>query len=361
MSSVFNSKRTIVIGVAVFIFLRMQIESFAGEEWELITQIPTQREDFATAVVENKVYLIGGTLSKNREGPFGISTAEVYDTQTNTWRRVADMPTPRRLAKAAVVDGIIYIFGGYSSKDRRIRNWKLPLPIEAYNPQTDTWIQKQDMPVSRINFSLGVVDRKVYLIGGSEGFGDGQQQRMDRVDIYNPATDTWTMGPNMPTRRETVGVTAVNNRIYVIGGHGWPPAGWGPLLTVIEAYDPLSRRWQQKKDMLDFKSVYSRVVVGEAIYLIGGLDRFSQDLATVDVYNPEKEAWRDIPTLPTPLVPYGAASVNGKIYVFGGYSREGGGFIPDVVVFDTGFRAVTAKGKLSTRWGELKAAPPRNP
>ena len=65
----------------------MQIESFAGEEWELITQIPTQREDLATAVVENKVYLIGGTLFKNRDGPFGISTAEVYDTQTNTWRR----------------------------------------------------------------------------------------------------------------------------------------------------------------------------------------------------------------------------------------------------------------------------------
>jgi len=123
MSSVSHAKKTIVIGVAVFILLLMQIMSFAGAEWELVTQIPTERRDFATAVVDNKVYLIGGTLFKNQEGPYGISTVEVYDPQINTWQRVAEMPTPRSIAQAAVVDGIIYVFGGYNSKDRRIQNW----------------------------------------------------------------------------------------------------------------------------------------------------------------------------------------------------------------------------------------------
>ncbi len=44
----------------------------------------------------------------------------------------------------------------------------------------------------------------------------------------------------------------------------------------------------------------------------------------------------------------------GKIYVFG-WAKEGSEFFPDVLVYDTGFRAVEATGKLSTRWGELKA------
>ena len=83
----------------------MQIQSFAGEDWEVITQLPTKRWEFSTAVVDDKVYIIGGSLFDNNAGPFGLSTVEIYDTQTNTWQRGADMPTPRTNAKAAVVNG----------------------------------------------------------------------------------------------------------------------------------------------------------------------------------------------------------------------------------------------------------------
>ena len=53
------------------------------------------------------------------------------------------------------------------------------------------------------------------------------------------------------------------------------------------------------------------------------------------------------------------ATVHGKIYVFGGTWREGiskpvVNIVP-VEVYDTGFRAMMAEGKLAMRWGELKA------
>ena len=127
MSRMFNSKKTIVISVVVFILSFMQMESFPQNNWERITEIPTKRNGFATAVVDNEIYLIGGTLFENlkwkpgkiRKGPYGLSTVEVYDPQTNTWQRVADMPTLRHGAKAAVVNGIIYVFGGYNGKDNQ--------------------------------------------------------------------------------------------------------------------------------------------------------------------------------------------------------------------------------------------------
>lgn len=71
-------------------------------------------------------------------GPFGISTIEGYDPQTNTWQRGTDMPTPRTRAKAAVVNNTIYVFGGYSGKDNRGENLKYLVVVAAYNPQTDT-------------------------------------------------------------------------------------------------------------------------------------------------------------------------------------------------------------------------------
>ena len=357
------AKKVIVIGVAVLILSLMQIESFAGQDWEVITQLPTKRWEFSTAVVADKIYLIGGSLFENHEGPFGLSTIEVYDTQTNTWQRGADMPTPRTNAKAAVVNGTIYVFGGYNSKDKFLQNWKMADHVEVYDPRTDTWTQKKEMPISRFYFGLGVVAGKIYLIGGTTGLGEGQEQRMDRVDIYDPATDTWAKGPKMPTRRNPGGVAVVSTRIYVIGGEGWPlPQVWGAdqFLGSIEAYDPINRQWEKKKNLLELKNWFSSVVVDGAIYLIGGYTREGgfQEVATVNVYHPRTETWREISALPNPLGPYDAATVNGKIYVFGSLGA-GGQFSTDVLVYDIGSRAVEATGKFLTHWGELKAEPQR--
>ena len=132
----------------------------------------------------------------------------------------------------------------------------------------------------------------------------------------------------------------------------------GRVLKNIEEYNPINRQWQMKNDMLEIKYSFRTVVVEDDIYLIGGIDEFRQYLATVDVYNPRTETWSDIPAMPTPMYPQGAATVNGKIYVFGGLGA-GGELFPDVVAFDTTDspavpRAVTAIGQLSTNWGKLK-------
>ena len=297
MSTVFSSKKVIVIGIVIFILSLVPIEGFADQGWELKTQLPTERITFATAVVGNKIYIIGGTLYADKavRGPYGISTIEVYDTQTNTWQRVADMPTPRHGAKAAVVNGTIFIFGGWNGKDGDFANRKYPVSVEAYNPQTDTWIQKKEMPVSRVEFDIGVVDGKIYIIGGAirrEGGGE----RIGRVDVYNPTTDTWVEGREMPTPRSSLGVGVVGNRIYAIGGRGWPPVRIGPHLMVIEEYDSRSHQWRKRGDMLDTRDSFATVVVRDSIYLIGGaiLAGFPHEyLASVNVYDPQKDAWDD--------------------------------------------------------------------
>ena len=206
------------------------------------------------------------------------------------------------------------------------------------------------MPVPRINFGLGVVAGKVYIIGGRTGV---REQITNRVDIYDPATDTWANAPQMPVQRDldVDSVAVASNRIYVIGG----------ALPVIEEYNPISRQWRKMNDMLDLRRAFSPVVVRDNIYLIGGFTPKGgppKYLATVDVYNPQTQVWSDIPAMPTTIRPYGAAAVNGKIYVLGGYGKDWE-FSPDVMVYDTGFRAVEATGKMLTRWGELKAEPQR--
>ena len=72
------------------------------------------------------------------------------------------------------------------------------------------------------------------------------------------------------------------------------------------------------------------------------------------MYDPTTEKWRVIPAASTIELPFSVAAVKGKIYVFGGYGEDLELF-PTVEVFDTGFRAVEAVGKLPVHWGALKA------
>jgi N-acetylneuraminic acid mutarotase len=355
-----NYLQSMLFGMFIIVLLFMTVSNTAAEKWQAISELPTHREDFSTAVVGDKIYLIGGTLFENRLGPFGLSTVEAYDPKTNTWRRVADMPTSRAAPATAVVDNKIYVIGGHSGIDRRIVNIKTSVAVEVYNPQTDTWERKQEMPVPRRQFGVGVVAGKIYAIGGYVLPQDRKPEepgRVDLVKVYDPATNTWARRAKMPTKRDGFGVGVVNNHIYAIGGRGWPQVGpGGPFLKVIEEYDPKINRWRQKHEIPDLRLSFSTVVLDDVIYLIGGFiwqDRIPQYLSTVDTYNPATEEWRDIPPMPTPFIPFGAAVANGNIYVFGGRGENREHFT-NVFVFDTGFRAVTAVGKLSTRWGELK-------
>ena len=118
--------------------------------------MPKQRWWFATSVVDGKIYAIGG-VTWNPEKFLG--TVEVYDPATNTWEKRADMPTARCCLSANTVNGIIYAIGGVDVSGG-LRT------VEAYDPATDKWKQMADMPEPRGSFSASVVDEKIYFFKG---------------------------------------------------------------------------------------------------------------------------------------------------------------------------------------------------
>ncbi|MCY3741040.1 MAG: hypothetical protein OXH00_08470 [Candidatus Poribacteria bacterium] len=351
------------------------VGTVAAAKWEVISELPTHRTSFSTAVVDGKIYLIGGTLFEHARGvlrdpgpgiwrgPFGMSLVEVYDPETNTWQRLANMPTVRAGTETAVVDGKIYVMAGYAGKDNHGKNFKFLKAVEMYDPQTDTWVRKQDLPVSRMQFGIGAVAGKIYAIGGvldPKEKKPGLQGRIDLVEVYDPVSDTWAKRADMPTRRDGFATAIIDDTIYAIGGNGWPQVGaGGPALGTIEVYEPRVNRWTKRPDMPNLRRGFGMVVIANKIYLIGGSAVGAhgvrgERLTSTEVYDPATKRWRltSTPTAPT-LSPFSMVAVNGKIYAFGG-TTEDREFSPTVEVFDTGFRAVTAKGKLPTRWGSLK-------
>ena len=45
-----------------------------------------------------------------------LSKVEMYDPETDTWEQRADMPTPRSAVSTSVVDGKIFVIGGEQLK-----------------------------------------------------------------------------------------------------------------------------------------------------------------------------------------------------------------------------------------------------
>ena len=116
--------------------------------------MPTSRHGHSAVVVDGKVLVLGGY------GPSPLATVEEYDPSTDGWRKRADMPAPRGFFGAATAKGFVFAIAG------RMRGEP---PVERYDPRSDTWKRLRTMPSqSRNRFSIAAVEGLIYIVGGEE-------------------------------------------------------------------------------------------------------------------------------------------------------------------------------------------------
>ncbi|MHC4546426.1 MAG: Kelch repeat-containing protein, partial [Planctomycetota bacterium] len=147
---------------------------------------------------DGKIYIIGGQNSIGQ----AVGTNEEYDPATNTWAAKADMPTARQQLGVATLGGKIYAIGGYND---RVEN-------EEYDPVLDIWSVKANIPTGRECLGVVSVINRIYAIGGISSF------RVSTNEVYDPETDVWSSSVDMPMSRSNFAAAGVGGRIYVIGG-----------------------------------------------------------------------------------------------------------------------------------------------
>jgi RNA polymerase sigma factor (sigma-70 family) len=121
----------------------------------------------------------------------------------DTWVRKADMPTVRFTHSSAVVDGKIYCIGGSPNDENVVAT------VEEYDPKKDSWSKKTDMPTARGGLGVYEVNGKIYAIGGWEE----DLIASSKVEEYDPVEDKWTKKEDMPTPRWCLSVCAVNGKV----------------------------------------------------------------------------------------------------------------------------------------------------
>jgi sugar lactone lactonase YvrE len=149
--------------------------------------------------------------------------------------------------------------------------------VEVYDPTTDTWTQKAHMPTPRWTVSVSAVNGKIYAIGGL------RSSVLPTVEEYDPITNKWTRKANMPTARASLSTVVVDGKIYALGGGTGMS---GPVVKTVEVYEPITNTWTTKADMPTPRWFFSISAMNDEIYTIGGSTFYPphSSVSTVEVY-----------------------------------------------------------------------------
>ncbi len=251
-----------------------------------------------------------------------VDPASAGTDSENTWRAAAPVPDAVVGGRAGVVDGKIYVIGGSSNYQ--------------YDPEMDKWTAKAPMPTSRMWFAMAVCQGKIYAIGGYD-WNHGNPVSLDVNEVYDPSTDTWQSKQPLPEKREQLEAAAIGGQIYLIGGRGSPD----PHASALnEVYDVANDSWTTKAPMLYPVASCSSAVSEGKIYAIGGQDDFligEINTNFVQIYDPSNNSWSLGASVPVTVMGTGAAAVSGemaprRIYLFGGYRSHLGDYAAENLV-----------------------------
>ncbi|HET9907384.1 MAG TPA: kelch repeat-containing protein [Anaerolineales bacterium] len=269
-----------------------------GDTWTQLKSMPTARSENAAAAVGDIIYVSGGFGGEQK--------LEAYDTTENTWRTLADLPEPRHHLMSASHNGKVYIFGGAAS----IVNWAPRADAWVYEPETDSWSRVALMPERRLAGAAVTLGDYIYVLGGTGG--------SNALLRYDPAQDEWTKLAQLSQSREHTTATTFDGRLYTLGGR-WSGIG---ELTSVEIYDPASDSWTSAQTA---RAGFATVTVNGKIYVMGGevLTGANQALKSVEVFDLASGRWEFAPDLPLALHGVPAVNVDDVIYVLGGADRAG--------------------------------------
>lgn len=253
------------------------------------------------------VFLCNGVFNGN--GDQWGNTLQVYDQASNSWSNQAPLSTVRSSMAAGVINGKLYVAGGKTPISGIVVPCQPVNVLEIYDPATNTWTTKTPMPTARQEAGAGVIDGKLYVVGGQNQDTGGW---LNVLEVYDPSNNTWTTKATMPTARRGLAVAALEGKLYAIGGEG--TAG---VLKTVEVYDPVADLWTNSTPLQLPKLSPMCAVSNGVLYVAGGMN--DQYKITGDLWSYTSAAgWTTKAAMPLSVSNSQAVAINGKLYIASG-------------------------------------------
>ncbi|RPD82328.1 hypothetical protein L226DRAFT_556194 [Lentinus tigrinus ALCF2SS1-7] len=206
--------------------------------WELVEPVegsprPPKRTSHVCVTYGEKIILFGGT-----DCQYHYNDTWAFDTNTKTWSEltcIGFIPSPREGHSAAMVDDVVYVFGGRGVDGKDLGD------LGAFKVTNQRWYMFQKMgpaPSPRSGHAMASMGSRVFVLGGLGGESLNPQKPEDPSLIHVLDTkhikypDSSKPPPTAANGRKSVGAQPVQAR----------PSGDTPngIRDGSPAYEPMS-------------------------------------------------------------------------------------------------------------------------
>jgi N-acetylneuraminic acid mutarotase len=234
------------------------------------------------------------------------------------WQSRSAAPAARQEVAATVAGGRVWVLGGLTAAGTVSR-------VDAYDPGSDRWERGPDLPVAVHHPMAATFKGEVVLIGGFlAGPGDLYREPSDQVlALRNGA---WVDLPRLARGRGAGAAVVVGERLVVVGGRDSTQ-----LVAPTETFDGVG--WRDGPAIPVPRDHLAAVADDNFVYAVGG--RLLSSAATsgaFERFDPATNAWQRLPDLPTPRGGLGAALAGTRVVVAGG--EDAAKVFPEVEAFD---------------------------
>ena len=268
--------------------------------WKRIADIPTPRSEVAAAVLGGVIYVVGGFGGGNVVETFAA----------NRWSVAARYPiaVDHAMAAAAAVAGTpgLYVFGGNVNGVAVARSFRFS--------GDQGWREIAPMPAPRSQGAAVALGGKILIVGGA-----GNDRLVSPTYVYDTATDRWTSAAPIPTPRDHLAAVAFAGRVCAIGGRRLSLL---QNLATFECYDPGRDAWQTMPDAPIARGGIGAAVIGDRIFVAGG-EQPTGTFKEVDVFDAVAGTWTRGPDLPTSRHGLGIVAVGTTVYAVSGGPTPG--------------------------------------
>ncbi len=168
-------------------------------EWETLT-METPLQGMALVSCEGKLYRIGGLNARNarKEDADLHSVAEFarFDPVTKSWTALPALPGARSSHDAAVLDGKIYTIGGWNLTGKSgTGEWQTDaLVYDTTAGDNAKWEKLPEPPFQRRALAVAAWNNRIWVLGGMDEYADIKRE----VYSYDPQTNTWAKAAELP-------------------------------------------------------------------------------------------------------------------------------------------------------------------
>lgn len=176
--------------------------------WTSLPPMPTARWGHAAAALGDLVYVAGGIRATGglREA---LAELEIFDLRANQWSKGPALPAARQGAALAVVDGKLYILGG---RDGAGDSGSATATVLIFDPVSGTYATGRPLARARTGAQAVARDGKIYVIGGA-----AEGAATDAIEVYDTAANA-SLETRLSGPRTGHAAVAAGARILVIGG-----------------------------------------------------------------------------------------------------------------------------------------------